>query len=218
MQAMPVVVLLSGSGSNLQALIDSLANNQAVNLCAVISNNPNAYGLERAKAAGIDAVTLDHRQFSSREAYDHELQSVIDQFEPGLVVLAGFMRILTASFVEHYHGRMLNIHPSLLPKYKGLNTHARALQAGDAEHGLSIHFVTADLDGGPIVIQAKLAIDTTDDVNSLQQKIHHLEHRYYPQAVSWFAEKRVALKDDGVYFDQRPLGISGVQFDHSRSD
>jgi len=152
-----VVVLLSGSGSNLQALIDSIhAEHGSARIRAVISNRPDAFGLQRAKAAGIDTAVLEHGGFDGREAFDAALMQLIDGFAPDLVVLAGFMRILSGAFVRHYQGRLLNIHPSLLPKYKGLHTHQRALDAGDAEHGCSVHFVTEELDGGPLVVQATM--------------------------------------------------------------
>ncbi|WP_353233254.1 phosphoribosylglycinamide formyltransferase, partial [Pseudomonas helleri] len=155
-----VVVLLSGTGSNLQALIDSCAiKDSPARIRAVISNRADAYGLQRAKDAGIDTRVLDHTAFEGREAFDAALIEVIDTFNPQLVVLAGFMRILSAGFVRHYQGRLLNIHPSLLPKYKGLHTHQRALQAGDSEHGCSVHFVTEELDGGPLVVQAVVPVE-----------------------------------------------------------
>ncbi|WHU44201.1 phosphoribosylglycinamide formyltransferase, partial [Pseudomonas fulva] len=160
-----VVVLLSGSGSNLQALIDSSAiPDSAVRIGAVISNRADAYGLQRAAAAGIETAVLDHTEFEGREAFDAALVACIDGFAPDLVVLAGFMRILSGGFVRHYQGRLLNIHPSLLPRYKGLHTHRRALEAGDAEHGCSVHFVTEELDGGPLVVQAVVPVAPDDTV------------------------------------------------------
>ena len=158
-----VVVLISGSGSNLQALIDSVAHDgNPARIAAVISNRADAYGLQRAKQAGIATELLDHKQFDGREAFDAALIQAIDAHQPDLVVLAGFMRILTPGFVQHYAGRLLNIHPSLLPKYKGLHTHQRALEAGDSEHGCSVHFVTEELDGGPLVVQAVLPVMADD--------------------------------------------------------
>lgn len=205
-----VVVLLSGSGSNLQALIDSChAQESPVRIAAVVSNRADAYGLQRAQAAGIDTVVLDHTQFDGREAFDAALTARIDGFAPDLVVLAGFMRILSGGFVRHYEGRLLNIHPSLLPRYKGLHTHRRALEAGDAEHGCSVHFVTEELDGGPLVVQAVIPVLSDDTVESLAQRVHHQEHQIYPLAVHWFAQGRLRLGEQGALLDDKPLPASG---------
>ncbi|HGA2320260.1 TPA: phosphoribosylglycinamide formyltransferase [Pseudomonas putida] len=205
-----VVVLLSGSGSNLQALIDSChAQDSLVRIAAVVSNRADAYGLQRAQAAGIDTVVLDHTQFDGREAFDAALMARIDGFTPDLVVLAGFMRILSGDFVRHYQGRLLNIHPSLLPRYKGLHTHRRALEAGDAEHGCSVHFVTEELDGGPLVVQAVVPVLPEDTVESLAQRVHHQEHQIYPLAVHWFAHGRLRLGEQGALLDEQPLPASG---------
>ena len=205
-----VVVLLSGSGSNLQALIDSsLAADSPVRIRAVVSNRADAYGLQRAQAAGIDTAVLEHGGFEGREAFDAALVQVIDGFEADLVVLAGFMRILSAEFVRHYQGRLLNIHPSLLPLYKGLHTHRRALEAGDAEHGCSVHFVTEELDGGPLVVQAVVPVAQDDTPQSLAQKVHCQEHQIYPLAVRWFAEGRLRLGEHGALLDGQPLVASG---------
>ncbi|CRI55843.1 phosphoribosylglycinamide formyltransferase [Pseudomonas sp. CCOS 191] len=205
-----VVVLLSGSGSNLQALIDSnSASDSPVRIRAVISNRADAYGLERAKAAGIDTAVLAHTGFDGREAFDAALMALIDGFAPDLVVLAGFMRILSGGFVRHYQGRLLNIHPSLLPKYKGLHTHQRALEAGDAEHGCSVHFVTEELDGGPLVVQAVVPVATDDTEQTLAQRVHLQEHQIYPLAVRWFAEGRLRLGEHGALLDGQPLAASG---------
>lgn len=205
-----VVVLLSGSGSNLQALIDSsLATGSPVRIRAVVSNRADAYGLQRAQAAGIDTAVLEHGGFEGREAFDAALIQAIDGFEADLVVLAGFMRILSAEFVRHYQGRLLNIHPSLLPLYKGLHTHRRALEAGDAEHGCSVHFVTEELDGGPLVVQAVVPVAQDDTPQSLAQKVHCQEHQIYPLAVRWFAEGRLRLGEHGALLDGQPLAASG---------
>ena len=205
-----VVVLLSGTGSNLQALIDSNdVKDSPANIRAVISNRADAYGLQRAKDAGIDTRVLDHTAFEGREAFDAALIEVIDTFNPQLVVLAGFMRILSAEFVRHYQGRLLNIHPSLLPKYKGLHTHQRALEAGDSEHGCSVHFVTEELDGGPLVVQAIIAVESDDSPHSLAQRVHAQEHRIYPLAVRWFAEGRLSLDEQGALLDGQLLAASG---------
>ncbi|HKS12163.1 MAG TPA: phosphoribosylglycinamide formyltransferase [Pseudomonas sp.] len=205
-----VVVLLSGSGSNLQALIDSsLAEGSPVRIRAVVSNRADAYGLQRAEAAGIDTAVLDHGGYEGREAFDAALMQVIDGFGADLVVLAGFMRILSAGFVRHYQGRLLNIHPSLLPLYKGLHTHRRALEAGDAEHGCSVHFVTEELDGGPLVVQAVVPVAPDDTAQSLAQRVHGQEHQIYPLAVRWFAEGRLRLGAHGALLDGQPLAASG---------
>ncbi len=203
---LPVVVLISGSGSNLQALIDGAAGGELpIRIEAVISNEPDAFGLERARRAGIAAEVVDHRAFDSREAFDQALMAAIDRHQPGLVVLAGFMRILTPAFVHHYAGRLLNIHPSLLPKYQGLHTHRRALEAGDAEHGASVHFVTEELDGGPVILQAKVPVLPGDTPERLAARVLEKEHRIYPLVVKWFAQGRLRLDGDGVLFDDHPL-------------
>lgn len=207
-----VVVLLSGTGSNLQALIDSNDVKQSsANIRAVISNRADAYGLQRAKDAGIDTRVLDHKAFEGREAFDAALIEIIDTFNPQLVVLAGFMRILSADFVRHYQGRLLNIHPSLLPKYKGLHTHQRALEAADSEHGCSVHFVTEELDGGPLVVQAVIPVESDDSPHSLAQRVHTQEHQIYPLAVRWFAEGRLSLDEQGALLDGQLLPASGHQ-------
>ncbi|NMZ98689.1 phosphoribosylglycinamide formyltransferase [Pseudomonas lundensis] len=207
-----VVVLLSGTGSNLQALIDSDdVKASPATLRAVISNRADAPGLQRAKNAGIDTRVLDHTAFEGREAFDAALIEIIDTFNPHLVVLAGFMRILSADFVRHYQGRLLNIHPSLLPKYKGLHTHQRALEAQDCEHGCSVHFVTEELDGGPLVVQAVIPVESEDTPSSLAQRVHAQEHRIYPLAVRWFAEGRLSLDEQGALLDGQLLPASGHQ-------
>lgn len=183
---LPIVVLISGSGSNLQAIIDAAQQELPVEIKAVISNKADAYGLERAQKAGIETVVVDHTNFDSRQSFDTELARVIDEFDPGLVVLAGFMRILSDDFVHHYEGRMLNIHPSLLPKYKGTNTHARAIEAGDAEAGCSVHLVTAELDSGPVLLQAKVAILDGDTPETLAARVLEQEHMIYPEAIRQF--------------------------------
>ncbi|CAM4001882.1 MULTISPECIES: phosphoribosylglycinamide formyltransferase [Pseudomonadaceae] len=205
-----VVVLISGSGSNLQALIDSVAHDgNPARIGAVICNRADAYGLERAKQAGIATELLDHKQFDGREAFDAALIQAIDAHQPDLVVLAGFMRILTPGFVQHYAGRLLNIHPSLLPKHKGLHTHQRAIEAGDSEHGCSVHFVTEELDGGPLVVQAVLPVMADDTAESLARRVHQQEHQIYPLAVRWFAEGRLRLGAQGAMLDGQPLPASG---------
>ena len=209
-QTCDVVVLLSGTGSNLQALIDSTRTGDSpVRIAAVISNRSDAYGLQRARDAGIETCSLDHKAFEGREAFDSALIELIDAFNPKLVVLAGFMRILSGDFVRHYDGRLLNIHPSLLPKYKGMHTHQRALEAGDSEHGCSVHFVTEELDGGPLVVQAVVPVESDDSAQTLAQRVHTQEHRIYPLAVRWFAEGRLILGDQGALLDGQLLAASG---------
>lgn len=201
-----IVVLISGSGSNLQAIIDAVKSGRVrATIKAVISNRADAYGLERAKMAGIPTRLLEHRDFPDRPAYDRALQQLIDSFDPGLVVLAGFMRILTAGLVEHYSGRLLNIHPSLLPALKGLHTHQRALDAGATEHGASVHFVSPELDAGPVIVQARVPVLENDDADSLATRVLEQEHVIYPKAIELFAGGRLALHDSRVLLDGRPL-------------
>ncbi|MEJ2403790.1 MAG: phosphoribosylglycinamide formyltransferase [Candidatus Thiodiazotropha sp.] len=193
-----LVVLISGSGSNLQAIIDaSEIDALPVRITAVISNRPGVKGLLRAEQAGIETRVIDHREYPDRISYDQALMEEIDAHDPGLVILAGFMRILTNEFVRHYSGRMLNIHPSLLPKYTGLDTHRRAIEAGDRLHGASIHFVTEKLDGGPLIAQAQVPIEPDDDEQRLAARVLESEHRLYPLAIRWFAEKRLMMNEDG---------------------
>ncbi|QIT54740.1 phosphoribosylglycinamide formyltransferase [Aquisalimonas sp. 2447] len=203
---LPVVVLVSGSGSNLQAVIDGQRSGELpIVIRAVISNRADAYGLERARAAGITTETLDHREFPDRESYDAALQQRIDAHTPGLVVLAGFMRILTDGLVEHFRGRMLNIHPSLLPAFRGLHTHRRALEAGHEQHGCSVHFVTPALDAGPLIIQGVVCVLPEDTEEQLAARVQQQEHRIYPLAVRWCAEGRLRLDGDTAMLDGRPL-------------
>ena len=201
----PIVVLISGRGSNLQAIIDQAKCDLPVEIRAVISNRPDVFGLERAHQAGIPTHVVDHRKFGDRSDFDEELMAVIDQYAPELVVLAGFMRILGNGFVAHYRGRMLNIHPSLLPSYRGLNTHQRALTDGDAVHGASVHFVTNELDGGPVIIQAPVPILPGDDVEKLSARVRKEEHVIYPLVIRWFAEGRLRLTGNKVIMDGRTL-------------
>lgn len=200
-----IVVLVSGGGSNLQAIIDGVERGQIpATIAAVISNRADAGGLVRAQHHNIPAEHVDHRQFSDRADFDRALIQQIDKHSPDLVVLAGFMRILSEEFTEHYLGKMLNIHPSLLPKYKGLNTHQRALDNGDKIHGASVHFVTAELDGGPIVIQGKVLIEPEDNKNSLAEKVLQQEHRIYPLAIAWFVAGRLKMTHGKCELDGNP--------------
>jgi phosphoribosylglycinamide formyltransferase-1 len=206
-----LVILVSGGGSNLQSLIDGCAGDKInATVSAVISNNPNAGGLERAAKAGIPNLAIDHRAFNSRETFDQALSELIDSFSPDLVILAGFMRILTAEFVDHYLGRMMNIHPSLLPAYPGLNTHQRAIEAGDKKAGATVHFVTPELDGGPPIIQAQANIDATDNKETLAAKVLTYEHKIYPEAVNWFCNNRLVMQDNQVRLDKKPVPESGI--------
>ena len=205
-----VVVLISGSGSNLQALIDGQqAGDLPIEIVSVISNRPDVYGLTRAAQANVPTVLLDHKAFANREEFDQQLMQVIDDYSPDLVVLAGFMRILTPQFTQHYLGRMLNIHPSLLPKFQGLHTHQRALDAQETRHGVTVHFVTAELDGGPSAIQASVPIIDGDDANSLAKRVQRQEHIIYPLAVKWFAEGRLVMKENRAYLDNELLPEHG---------
>jgi phosphoribosylglycinamide formyltransferase-1 len=202
---LPVVVLISGSGTNLQALIDGAAAGAPFRVCGVISNRPAVRGLERAAAARIPTGVVDHTLFADRERFDAALAEAIDAFAPGLIVLAGFMRILTSGFVRRYTGRMINIHPSLLPAFQGLHTHRRALEAGVREHGASVHYVTDELDGGPVIAQARVPVLPDDDAATLAARVLEQEHRLLPQVVEWIAGGRLRLQDDLVLFDGRVL-------------
>ncbi len=196
------VVLISGSGSNLQAFIDQVESGELdLELALVISNKAEAYGLQRAAKAGIATKAIDHKRFESRQEFDQALMAQIDTAKPDIVILAGFMRILTAEFVNHYTSRLINIHPSLLPKYPGTNTHQRALDAGDEWHGASIHYVVPEVDAGPIILQGRLRIKSDDTENSLQQRIHGIEHQLYPLAVKWITENRLTVSKNRVLLD-----------------
>lgn len=207
-----VVVLISGSGSNLQALIDGVTTGELpIEIVAVISNRPDVFGLTRAANAGIPTAVLDHKGFSSRETFDQELMRTIDGYNPGLIVLAGFMRILTPEFTQHYLGRMLNIHPSLLPKFQGLHTHQRALDAGEKQHGVTVHFVTAELDGGPAVVQAVVPVLTDDDASLLAKRVQRQEHVIYPLAVKWFAQGDLVMAEGKALLKGETLPACGHQ-------
>ena len=209
-----IVVLISGSGSNLQAILDACSTGFIDGkVTAVLSNKAKAYGLERAKKAGAAAIVLDHKGYADRADYDQALITAIDAHQPDLVVLAGFMRILTPEFVQHYQGRLLNIHPSLLPKYQGLNTHQRAIDAGDSEHGCSVHFVTAELDGGPVILQAKVPVFPGDDADTVAERVHEQEHRIYPLVVRWFCQNRLQQQSDKALLDGLLLSDHGYAND-----
>lgn len=209
-----IVVLISGSGSNLQAIIDACSSGFIPGrISAVISNKASAYGLVRANEAGLSTQVLSHKAYQGRDTYDMALVDIIDQHQPDLVVLAGFMRILTPAFVQHYHGRLLNIHPSLLPKYQGLNTHQRAIDNNDSEHGCSVHFVTEQLDGGPVILQAKVPLFSDDDAQSLAERVHEQEHRIYPLVVRWFCQNRLQQQADQAMLDGKVLAANGYAND-----
>ncbi len=200
------MVLISGRGSNLQAILDSAVQGELpVDIRAVISNRPEVYGLERARQAGVPAVVVDHKAYPDRLAFEAALRQRIDAERPDLVILAGFMRVLSAGFVEHYQGRLLNIHPSLLPQYRGLHTHERAIAAGERAHGASVHFVIPELDSGPLIVQARVPVLPDDDPDTLAARVLEKEHRIYPLAIRWFAAGRVMMRDGRVWFDGRPL-------------
>ena len=212
-----VVVLISGNGSNLQSLIDRkiIDEETPYEIATVISNQVNAYGLERAKVANIPTLVVDHTKHNTREDFDAELIKEIDLLSPSLIVLAGFMRILTTSFVNHFQERLINIHPSLLPLYPGTNTHQRALDAGERQHGVSVHYVTDQLDGGPIIARASVCINPQDDAKSLSEKVLAHEHILYPKVVGWFAQGRIKLKKNRVYLDNKILPPNGFTFGHA---
>ena len=205
-----IVILISGRGSNMEALIAARdAGQLPVNIVAVISNRPDAQGLVTAKAAGITTRVVDHKTFAGREVFDTALAGCIDAFTPDLVVLAGFMRILSEGFVRHYTGRLMNIHPSLLPSFPGLHTHQRAIEEGVRLHGCTVHFVTPTLDHGPVIIQAAVPVLDTDDEDSLSARVLRQEHQIYAQAVRWFAEDQLRL-ENGRVFLAPALDASGV--------
>ena len=208
-----LVVLISGGGSNLQALIDTICMGSIdATIELVISNKVDALGLARAHKAGIETRVINHLEFGSREAFDKELTHAIDDKQPDLVVLAGFMRIFTPQFTHHYHGRMLNIHPSLLPQFKGINTHERAIEAEVAEHGASVHFVSSELDGGPMVLQASVSVLSLDSPKVLAARVLVQEHLIYPIAIKWFCEGRLKLQNNAVLMDGQLLPEQGIQF------
>lgn len=205
MTGFPVVILISGRGTNLQAIVDEVrAGKLSVELRAVISNNPDAAGLKQAREAGVHTEVVDHRAYPTRAAFEQALTLAIDRHAPKLVALAGFMRILGCDFIEHYHGRLINIHPSLLPKYPGLGTHARVLAAGETQHGASVHFVVPDVDAGPVILQATVPVLPDDTSEILAKRVLQEEHRIYPLVIRWFAEGRLALHDGRVLLDGKP--------------
>jgi len=210
-----VVVLVSGEGTNLQALIDAAATPEArFEVVATFSDRAEARGLERARNAGIAAHFLDPRTFADRATFDAALAEAVGACEPGLVVLAGFMRILSPAFVSRFEDRLLNIHPSLLPKFKGLHTHRRVLADGETEHGATVHLVTADLDDGPPIMQYRIDIGADDTESTLAARVHIGEYQIYPRTVTWFAEDRIRVDAGRVFLDGNaltaPVRIEGI--------
>jgi phosphoribosylglycinamide formyltransferase 1 len=206
MSRLPIAILISGRGSNMRVIAErAAAGNLPVEVRVVVSDKPSAAGLRIAEAMNITTRVLEPRCFPDRPAYDRALVELLAQYQPQLIVLAGFMRILTSDFIGAFAARMLNVHPSLLPKYPGLHTHRRCLEAGDAEHGVSIHFVTEQLDGGPVVLQAEVPVLPGDTEITLSARVQQAEHRMYPQAIDWFARGRLLLKDGRAWLDGKPL-------------
>jgi phosphoribosylglycinamide formyltransferase-1 len=205
-----IVVLISGNGSNLQAIINHIKDGKIDGeIKAVISNVEDVYGLQRAQQAGIESLVVSHRDYASREEYDTALLANVEKFKPDLIILAGFMRILTPYFVNFYTGKLLNIHPSLLPKYKGLNTHQRAIDNHDTEHGASIHFVSPELDGGPVILQAKVPIFEEDSAADLASRVQEQERQIYPLVVKWFCNDRLMMQQGKAFLDNEVLEEQG---------
>lgn len=206
-----IVVLISGNGSNLQAIIDDIHDDEInAEVVGVISNIKDAYGLQRAKDAGIKTTLIESKSATSRQQYDNKLQTEIDKLQADLIVLAGFMRILSDDFVNHFLGKIINIHPSLLPKYQGLNTHQRVIDAGDTHHGASVHFVIPELDAGPLILQAEVPIHTGDSAETLAQRVHTQEHIIYPLVIKWFAADRIKMLDYKTIKDGKELSTSAA--------
>ena len=197
MNTFKVAVLISGNGSNLQAIIDSFKNQEQIQICSVISNVEDAYGITRASGAGIETHVINHKDYPSRETFEKKLIDKLNDTCPDLIVLAGFMRILSEVFITEYYGKIINIHPSLLPKYKGMNTHKRVLENNEEFHGVTVHYVDDSLDGGPICAQSKLKINTSN-VNELENQIHELEYKLYPEVIKQIAEGKMNLIDGKV--------------------
>jgi len=211
-------VLISGSGTNLQAFIDATRSGDLdIHLGVVLSNKAAAAGLDRARKANISVECIEHRNFPDREQFDAALVSTLDQYEPDLIILAGFMRILTPVFIEHFAGRIFNIHPSLLPKYPGLDTHQRAIDAGDQWHGSTVHFATEELDGGPRIIQGRLPVLPDDTAETLAARVLKVEHQIYPKAAALFAAGRLEYRDGGAWLDGARLN-EPLQYDASLHD
>jgi phosphoribosylglycinamide formyltransferase-1 len=201
-----LVVLISGNGSNLGAIIREIQSGSLnARIVQVISNRPDAYGLTRARDANIPTTVIDHNHYDTRDAFDKALSQSIDQYQPDLIVLAGFMRILSDEFVEHYLGKLINIHPSLLPKYQGLNTHKRVLEDAETEHGATVHYVIPELDSGPIILQAVVPVIEGDNEQSLKARVHRVEHQLYPEAIRRIASGQVTFRNNMVYYNNQPI-------------
>lgn len=199
-------ILISGSGTNLQSFIDEVREQRLpADIAIVLSNRPDAFGLTRARNAGIATECVRHGNFEDRESFDRAVAAALDAADIDLIVLAGFMRILSGWFVGHYEGRILNIHPALLPKFPGLDTHARVLAAGDSRHGSTVHFVTEELDGGPRVLAGRLRVVRGESVAELRSRVQAVEHKIYPQAAGWFATGRLAYRDGRAWLDGEAL-------------
>ena len=201
-----IVVLISGSGSNLQAIIDNCKSKYIhAEIVCVISNNPKAYGLERAKSAGIKTLVIDHKEYQSRNLFDNDLYKVLKDQNADLIVLAGFMRILTEKITKNFYGQIINIHPSLLPKYPGLNTHQQVIDNKDMTHGITIHYVSSQLDGGPIIAQGEIMTSEDDDIDNLIERIHRLEHELYPEIIKYICDNQINIYLNEVIFKNLSL-------------
>ncbi len=214
-----IVILISGRGSNMEVFLDAATSGAlAGNIVRVISNRPDAQGIIIARNRGIATTVIDHQQFAAREAFDAALADEVAANNPDIVVLAGFMRILTPVFINRFLGKLVNIHPSLLPKYAGLNTHQRAIDAGEKEAGATVHYVTNELDGGPAILQARVNIANTDDAQTLACKVLEVEHLIFPEAVNWHLQGRVVHADQGAQLDGELLPPTGAQWKHHRGE
>lgn len=201
-----IAILISGSGTNLQAFINRIQGGElAADIAIVFSNRPDAYGLKRATEAGIPVACVEHGRYAEREHFDRAMAERLDAARPDLIVLAGFMRILSPWFLHHYEGRVLNIHPALLPLYPGLDTHQRVLDASDSRHGSTVHFVTEELDGGPRVLAGRIRVRPNETATELMQRVQAVEHRIYPEAAQWFVEGRLQFKDGSPWLDGKRL-------------
>lgn len=208
-----LVVLISGNGSNLGAIINEIQQGHLdAEIVHVVSNRPDVHGLTRAQEADIPFTVVDHKDYDDRETFDQALMQCIDQYQAELIVLAGYMRILSDAFVEHYMGKLINIHPSLLPKYQGLNTHQRVLDAGETEHGVTVHYVIPELDSGPIILQSSIPVLETDDADSLERRVHQAEYQIYPEAIRRIAAGQVTFRNGVVYYNDEKMSDEQRQF------
>lgn len=206
-----VAVLLSGNGSNLQAIIDAISHDRLnISIELVVSNKLDSYGIERAKRHGLNSKVIERQLFSSKQDFEQSLSQLLNSYDLDLIVLAGFMLVLSKEFVTAFSGKIINIHPSLLPKYKGLDTYQKALSAGDEYHGTTVHLVTEELDGGPIISQTKVLIEPHDTVQSLTQKTQNIEHKLYPLVLGWLANGRISINNNTVFFDNKPVSQTGI--------